>query len=153
MSYKQPVSVLVVVHTSNFEVLLIERADFKNHWQSVTGSCEKDESLVSTAIREVYEETAIHVEKNELLNWQESSDYLIYPKWRHRYAPGVTINTEHKFSLCVSRDIEIKLKPLEHSNYEWLLLEEAANRCFSETNRQAIYKLPSMFKMHLHQNG
>ena len=44
--YKLPVSVLVVVHTAQLEVLLLERASRPGYWQSVTGSLDRlDEPL------------------------------------------------------------------------------------------------------------
>ena len=61
--YKIPESVLVVIHTAEMEVLLIERADRPGFWQSVTGSKdEENELLLETAVREVAEETGIVVQ-------------------------------------------------------------------------------------------
>ena len=48
---KQPVSVLVVLHDGNGNILLIERADRAGFWQSVTGSIEAGETLAQTARR------------------------------------------------------------------------------------------------------
>jgi dATP pyrophosphohydrolase len=146
--YKIPESVLVVIHTADLEVLLIERADKPGYWQSVTGS--KDtlrEPLIKTAIREVHEETGIdiggaRVPMNNLREWQLSNVYDIYPVWRHRYAPGVTKNTEHVFGLLVPRDIPIELAPREHLDYAWLPYREAADKCFSPSNAEAILQLP-----------
>ena len=99
MAYKQPVSVLVLVYTPDLNVLLIERADFPEHWQSVTGSQEPGESLPTTAARELQEETGIDARAwGALTDWQMSNVYEIFPKWRHRYAPGTTRNTEHVFA-------------------------------------------------------
>ena len=115
--HKIPESVLVVIHTADLQVLLLERADKPAFWQSVTGSKDAiDEPLRETAIREVMEETGIiigepRVPAGNLRDWQLSNDYEIYPVWRHRYAPGVTQNTEHVFGLCVPRDIAITLAP------------------------------------------
>jgi 8-oxo-dGTP pyrophosphatase MutT (NUDIX family) len=103
---KIPQSVLVVIHTPAFEVLLIRRADAAEFWQSVTGS--KDhagEAFAETAAREVLEETGIDCRPGsalaaQLRDWHLENVYDIYPAWRHRYAPGVTRNTEHLFSLC-----------------------------------------------------
>ena len=51
---KIPESVLVVIHTPDLQVLLIERADKPGFWQSVTGSKDTlEESLHETARREV----------------------------------------------------------------------------------------------------
>jgi dATP pyrophosphohydrolase len=68
-------------------------------------------------------------------------EYEIYPQWRHRYAAGVTKNSEHWFSLLVPQDCRITLAPQEHIAYEWLLPELAASKCFSESNRLAIETL------------
>jgi len=145
MPPKIPESVLVVIHTPDLEVLLIERADRRGFWQSVTGSLDAiDEPLLHTAQRELFEETGIAADgdRMELIDWQLSNVYEIYPTWRHRYAPGVTHNTEHVFSVCVPRDIPIQLSPREHVQYAWLPLLEAADRCFSSSNAEAILHLP-----------
>lgn len=145
MPHKIPESVLVVIHTADLEVLLIERADRPGFWQSVTGSLDRlDEPLLDTAARELFEETGIAADggRIRLLDWQLSNIYEIYATWRHRYAPGVTHNTEHVFSVCVPRDMPIVLAPREHVRYAWLPLLEAADRCFSSSNAEAILQLP-----------
>ena len=78
-----------------------------------------------------------------LRDWQLANVYEIYPVWRHRYAPGVTHNTEHVFGLCVPRDIAIRLEPREHLHHRWLDWREAADRCFSPSNAEAILQLPN----------
>ncbi len=146
--YKIPESVLVVIHTAEREVLLIERADKPGFWQSVTGSKDRiDEPLAETAVREVAEETGIVVGSPEvppqaLRDWQLANVYEIYPVWRHRYAPGVSHNTEHVFGLRVPRDIPVRLAPREHLQWLWLPWQEAADRCFSPSNAEAILQLP-----------
>ncbi|HJV74126.1 MAG TPA: dihydroneopterin triphosphate diphosphatase [Noviherbaspirillum sp.] len=159
--YKIPESVLVVIHSPDLDVLLIERADKPGYWQSVTGSKDAvDEPLRVTAIREVFEETGIRVVDEffgaeqglntvsacSLVDWQLSNVYEIYPVWLHRYAPGVTRNTEHVFGLTVPRNIPITLEPREHLQYIWLPYREAADKCFSPSNAEAILHLPE----HLH---
>lgn len=142
MAYKQPVSVLVLVYTTDRHVLLIERADFPEHWQSVTGSQESGESLSATAFRELLEETGIDARAcGTLMDWQMSNVYEIFPKWRHRYAPGITHNTEHVFALEVSAPMKVTLNPREHLRYAWLPWREAAAKCFSWSNRAAIEAL------------
>ena len=143
--YKIPESVLVVIHTADLQVLLIERADKPGFWQSVTGSLDAlDESLLTTATRELFEETGIVADGRHIVlrDWHLSNIYTIYPVWRHRYAPGVTENTEHVFSVEVPRDIAITLSPREHVNHIWLPYLEAADRCFSPSNAEAILQLP-----------
>jgi dATP pyrophosphohydrolase len=145
MPYKRPVSVLVVVHDPQGQVLLIERADQPGFWQSVTGSQDDgDASLRETARREVHEETGIEAAAHELLDWQLSNVYEIYPTWRHRYAPGVTHNTEHVFSLCVPQALPVVLSPTEHRAWQWLDWRAAADACFSPSNAEAILLLPRL---------
>jgi dihydroneopterin triphosphate diphosphatase len=145
---KIPESVLVVIHTAEREVLLIERADAPGFWQSVTGSKDAvDEPLAVTARREVFEETGIaigskNVPLDHLRDWHLSNVYEIYPVWRHRYAPGVTHNTEFVFGLLVPRDVQVVLSPREHVAHAWLPWTEAADRCFSPSNAEAILQLP-----------
>jgi dihydroneopterin triphosphate diphosphatase len=146
--HKIPESVLVVIYTDDLDVLLIERADHPGYWQSVTGSKDSaDEDLATTAMREVGEETGIvigsdEVPRSSLRDWQLSNVYEIYPVWRHRYAPGVVHNTEHVFGLRVPRDVHVTLAPREHLHSLWLPWREAADRCFSPSNAEAILQLP-----------
>jgi dATP pyrophosphohydrolase len=148
VAYKIPESVLVVIHTPALEVLLIERADKPGYWQSVTGSKDAlDEALERTCEREVAEETGIRigstaVPRSALRDWALCNVYEIYPVWRHRYAPGVTHNTEHVFGLTVAAGTPVTLSPREHMAHAWLPWREAADRCFSPSNAEAVLMLP-----------
>jgi dATP pyrophosphohydrolase len=144
LSRKIPVSTLVLVHTPDLRVLLLERADFRGFWQSVTGSQEDGESLVQTATRELKEETGIDAAYyGGVVDWQLSNVYEIYPRWRHRYPEGTTHNTEHVFALEVPHPIPIRMSPREHLSHLWLPWQEAAPKCFSWSNRAAIEALPA----------
>jgi len=141
--YKIPISVLVVVHTPALEVLLMERAPWPGYWQSVTGSVDRDdEPLLETAVREVQEETGIDARRHRLVEWGIRNRFEIYRLWQSRYAPGVTHNTEHVFGLTVPERMPVRLEPKEHSQYLWLPWQEAAEKCFSWSNRDAILMLP-----------
>ena len=146
--FKIPESVLVVIHSADLQVLLIERADVPGHWQGVTGSKDAlDEPARLTAQREVAEETGIVVGSPEvplahLHDWRLRNVYDIYPHYLHRYAPGVTRNTEWVFGLLVPRDIPITLAPREHVAHRWLPWREAAELCFSPSNAEAVRQLP-----------
>lgn len=142
MKYKKPVSVLVVIHTAALDVLLLERARHPGFWQSVTGSQEDDEPLLETARREVLEETGIDAAAADFIDWQLTNRYEIFAEWRYRYAPGVTQNTEHVFSLLVPEQAAVTIAPDEHLGYRWLPWQEAAAACFSWSNRDAILELP-----------
>lgn len=146
--FKIPESVLVVIHTPDLQVLLIERADHPGFWQSVTGSKDAlDEPAAETARREVLEETGFDIAAGnptgaELRDWQLANVYDIYPHWRHRYAPGVTRNTEHVFGLQLPSALTPTLAPREHISWLWLPWQEAADRCFSPSNAEAVLQLP-----------
>ena len=137
--FKQPVSVLVVIHTPALDVLLLERAESAGLWQSVTGSREADEALADTARRELVEETGIHAAADSLHDWQLANRFPIMQRWRGRYAPGVISNTEHVFSLCLPAIVPVRLAPDEHTAARWLPWREAAEAVFSWTNRDAIH--------------
>ena len=142
-TFKIPRSVLVVIHTPKRDVLLIERADKPGFWQSVTGSLDaEEEPLALTARREVHEETGIR--GGVLRNWELANRFEIYPVWRHRYAPGVTQNTEHVFGLTLPRRQRPRLSPREHTASVWLPWREAADRCFSPSNAEAVLQLPQL---------
>ena len=141
VEYKRPVSVLVVIHTSDRQILLLERVQHRGYWQSVTGSQEGAETLRETAVREVFEETGILASPERLLDWQQTYEFEIFAEWRARYAPGVTHNTEHVFSLEVVEKPLIQLSPSEHGDYCWLPWQAAAQMCFSWSNRAAIEAL------------
>ena len=143
---------LVVIYTPALDVLLICRADSApgdaEFWQSVTGSKDNfDEAFGDTAAREVLEETGIDCRPSSALetylaDWQLENIYDIYPRWRHRYAPGVTRNTEHLFGLQVPAYTPIALNPREHTASQWLPWQQAAEQCHSPSNAEAILMLP-----------
>lgn len=136
---KIPESVLVVIYTPECDVLLLERLDHPGFWQSVTGSrASLDEPFAETCSREVSEETGLVRAPSAFEDWRITHRYTIYPHWRRRYAPGVTHNTEHVFGLAVDARFEPVLAPAEHTAFLWLPWRDAADRCFSWTNAQAI---------------
>lgn len=140
--FKRPLSVLVIIHTPALDVLLLERASHPGYWQSVTGSQEDGESLRETARREVEEETGITALPDKFKDWNVTNTFEIFAEWRYRYAPGVTQNVEHVFSLEVPSVQAVRIAPDEHLAYCWLPWREAAEKCFSWTNRDAILMLP-----------
>ncbi|SES97369.1 dihydroneopterin triphosphate pyrophosphatase [Nitrosomonas marina] len=140
--YKLPVSVLVVIHTSVLDVLLLERADHPGYWQSVTGSQHEGETLRQTAQREIQEETGLNPYDYPLSDWETEYRFEIFKEWRWRYSPDITHNTEHVFSLCLPEKKPIVTAPKEHLNYLWLPWHQAADRVFSWSNAEAIRNLP-----------
>ncbi len=140
--YTIPISVLVVIYTPDLQVLLLERADAPGFWQSVTGSQHEGEALFETAKREVSEETGLDTGRYGLTEWRKENHYEIYERWRDRYAPGTTHNTEHLFSMKLQQPVPVTLSPREHTQFVWLPWKEAAEKVFSPSNAAAIRELP-----------
>jgi dATP pyrophosphohydrolase len=136
--YKIPLSVLVVIHTTDLQVLLLERADHPGYWQSVTGSQDRNETLWQTAVREVAEETGLDANRYVLTDWRTETRYEIYEEWRWRYAPDVTHNVEHVFDLLLPEPVPVSLAAREHLAFAWLPWREAAEKVFSPSNAEAI---------------
>jgi dihydroneopterin triphosphate diphosphatase len=151
--YKVPVSVLVLVHTPELEVLLLERTDRPGFWQSVTGSQTAGETLDQTAVRELFEETGLDAARYPIVDWAKQNRYEIYPHWRYRYAPGITHNTEHVFAVEVPGPLDIVLAPREHLAYVWLPWRAAADKAFSWSNAEAIRELPLRLRNDLPARG
>ncbi len=139
MTPKLPISVLVVVHTASLDVLLLERRMRSGYWQSVTGSLDAlDEALEAAAAREVREETGIDARRGVLSRWNVANTFEIYAQWRHRFGPGVVYNVEHVFGLELASRRAVSLAPDEHVAFAWLPWRDAAAKCFSWSNRDAI---------------
>lgn len=137
----------MLVYTRALAVLLLERADRPGYWQSVTGSREDDESLATTATRELAEETGIDADAfGGVRDWQMTNVFEIYPMWRRRYPAGTTHNSEHVFALEVEAPVPVRLAPGEHLAHAWLPWQDAAERVFSWSNRAAILALPARIR-------
>ena len=149
MAFKKPISSLILIYSEDFKVLLMERADKKGFWQSVTGSLEDNETPKDAAIREVFEETGIDTSQYQLEDWNLFHIYEIYADWRYRYAPHVTHNQEHIFGLKVPTTIPIQLSKDEHVQYLWVDWREAMDKVFSWTNVEAIKKLAEIHQLKL----
>ena len=132
---RRPESVLVVIFTPS-EILLLKRnADFE-FWQSVTGSLEADEQPADAAPRELFEETGIS--GVDLVDCHHVQEFEISPRWRDRYAEGVTHNREHVFLCALSARVDVTLCAEEHTEFVWLDYRQAHDKATSRTNRSAI---------------
>ena len=139
MAYKHPVSVLVVIFAQDTRrVLMLQRRDDPDFWQSVTGSLEEGENALHAALREVKEEVDIDVvsEQLTLMDCQRCVEFEIFTHLRHRYAPGITRNTESWFCLALPHERQITIT--EHLAWKWTDAQEAAVMTKSWSNRQAI---------------
>ena len=150
--YKIPRSVLVLIHTPDLQFLMLKRvpkAGFDvDFWQSVTGSLDTENERPSVAAqRELFEETGLLADQHNFRDLNFEVEYDIYPQWQHRYAPGVTRNTEHQFAICVpDTHVNIQLAPREHVAFQWLPYEQAADLCFSWNNADAIRRVAQEWK-------
>lgn len=138
MSFKRPESVLVMIYNDRGQVLVLQRKDDPDFWQSVTGTIEENEVPVETAIREVFEETGIDLVTQgfDILDTRVVNQFEIRPQWRHKYPPDEFVNTEYVFSVCVAADVAIILT--EHLTSQWLSVAEAMEKVWSQTNKEAI---------------
>ncbi len=136
--YKLPQSALVIVYTKAHKTLLLHRHEPDYFWQSVAGSLLEDEEPHSAAVRELQEETGIVVSK---LEPYDKASYIIYPMWRHRYAPGVIENTEYAYTLELEEECEIVLDGREHKEYQWVDKAKVADMVSSHTNRSYIERI------------
>lgn len=141
LNFKRPESVLVVIYDRHQRVLLLQRLDDAQFWQSVTGTMEGQETPYQTALREVEEETGMDILQlgYVLKDEQQINHYPIRSAWRYRYAPEVSHNKEHVFSLEVQPGQPVSLT--EHSALQWLDVDQAAAKVWSPSNRQAILQL------------
>jgi dATP pyrophosphohydrolase len=139
MPYKRPESVLVVLHAGS-DVLLLQRKDDPEFWQSVTGTMEGDETPIMTAYREVLEETGLSLSSTNrpIVDCHTINQFTIRPQWRYRYAPEVSVNTEHTFITEISKQDQIVLT--EHHAHVWLPKHDAIAKAWSPSNQQAIDK-------------
>ncbi|MGH8167732.1 MAG: dihydroneopterin triphosphate diphosphatase [Woeseiaceae bacterium] len=138
--YRRPVSVLVLVYTAGGDILLLHRPRPFDFWQSVTGSLQRDETHTAAASRELAEETGL-AGHGELSFSGTSRLFTIDPRWRHRYAPGVTENVEFEWQCRLPERIDIRLNAAEHSEYQWMRLDRAIEAVWSWTNREALVNL------------
>lgn len=138
--FKRPESVLIIICTTDQHVLLMQRLQPKQFWQSVTGSLEPGETPQQTAERELLEETGLAVAMPEL----EVQDagiqniYPIHPAWRHRYHNDIQYNKENVFVVRLKSACDILLNTAEHCDYRWLDKQQALLLCSSVTNTRAI---------------
>jgi dihydroneopterin triphosphate diphosphatase len=138
-SFRRPESVLIVIYTEGGEFLLLERRRPPGFWQSVTGSLEWGEHADSAARREVVEETGIT--QGVLVNLQWTQVYEILPAFGKVYAPGVTRNLEHGFSLRLTDRAPVILSDSEHVQFRWVSGADAIATVSSNTNRAVIEQL------------
>jgi dATP pyrophosphohydrolase len=137
---RRPESVLVVIHADDGQVLLLRRVSPFDFWQSVTGSLDPGETHADTARRELCEETGL-TDQGSLIDTGTSRTFTIDPRWRHKYAPGITENVEYEWRYRLPRPVDITSDPAEHSEWQWLPIDEAIERVWSWTNRDALITL------------
>lgn len=140
VAYKRPESVLVVIHSVDAKVLVMQRKGVGREafWQSMTGSLEPGELPEQAAQRELFEETGL---THSVQSCHLSTRFEIRQAALHRYAPGTRWNTEHLFQCLLPQPTEIRLAEDEHTAYEWLPKHEALERIWSSSNREAVMQL------------
>ena len=140
--YKNPNSILLIIFTTKFKVLLLKKNSKRDLWQSVTGSIELGENPYDTALRELQEETGINKQRSDLIFDDLSHKFMIYSEWIDRYEESTYSNKEYIFSLKLNDEVSVKLSR-EHSSYKWVDLNEAIHMVFSWTNKAALKAIPN----------
>ena len=137
---RRPVSVLVIVYSDDAQILLLRRRQPLDSWQSVTGSLKDEEKHAAAAARELQEETGL-TDEGELKCSDVSRRFEIDLRWRDQFEAGVVENDEFewRYRLPATRDIELNAD--EHSEYQWLQLDDAIESVWSWTNRDALIEL------------
>ena len=141
LKYKNNQSVLVIIYAeSTYRILMLQRQDDPDFWQSVTGTIESGETPKNTAIRELWEEVRLEISENSpaLFDCKESIEFEIFPHFRYKYAPNVTHCHEHWFLLAMEQEFEPVLS--EHLAYQWVSPEQAIQMTKSSNNAEAIRK-------------
>tara|TARA_B100001094_G_scaffold41702_1_gene36384 strand:- start:78 stop:521 length:444 start_codon:yes stop_codon:yes gene_type:complete len=144
--YRRPESVLVLIYTQKSEVLVLQRSQPFSFWQSVTGSLHYNESKQSAASRELLEETGL-TDQGKLVDLMIKRVFDIDPRWQNRYQLFDKINTEYEFHYILEEKCEIKIDTREHHQYEWITINEAIDRVWSWTNKEALESLSVKEKM------
>jgi len=137
--------VLVIVYTDDANVLLLKRSAPFEFWQSVTGSLEVDESTGDAARRELFEETGL-AHEGTLYDADRRRRFTIDPRWSKRYAPGVTENTEHEWRFRLRAPLDVQIDDAEHSACQWVSIDEAIDRVWSWTNKEALRVLRTQLR-------
>ena len=140
--YKNPNSILLIIFTTKFKVLLLKKNSKRDLWQSVTGSIELGEDPYDTALRELQEETGINKQRSDLISDDLSHKFMIYSEWIDRYKESTYSNKEYIFSLKLNDEVSVKLSR-EHSSYKWVDLNDAIHLVFSWTNKAALKAIPN----------
>ena len=142
---RQP-AVFVVAVTEDDRVLLVTLHRYTTGTISVEvpAGGSDGEDLEVAARRELLEETGLSA--GTLTDWRLENRYEIWPQWRARYAPDVTHNTEHVFGFLVPEVTVATLDPAEHIAQMWLPWQQAMEKVFSPSNRDAIWQLPKRSK-------
>lgn len=138
--YRRPESVLIVVYAGTGEVLLLHRHSPFEFWQSITGTLQPAETHAEAAARELAEETGFGADAS-LVYTGVSRVFVIDPRWRHKYPPGVYENVEYEWRFRLEAPQAVTLSPSEHSAFCWVPLDEAIERVWSWTNREALEDL------------
>lgn len=137
---RRPESVLVIVYTDDEKILLLKRNKPFEFWQSVTGSLEADETPEDGARRELVEETGL-VDEGDLIDTGRHQIFTIDPRWRDRFADGVTENKEYEWHFCLNSSLDIEIDAAEHSDWRWVCIDQAIDKVWSWTNKTALEKL------------
>ena len=107
-------------------------------WQWVAGGGEEGESILESAVREVYEEIGIKLKKEKILKLDTTTSIPVY-HFKEKWNDGIYVINEYSFGANVKNN-EILLSD-EHVEYKWCLYEDAMRLLNWDSNKTALWEL------------
>jgi len=148
LSEKQKVQVWIWCRASTDsepKVLLLKMLKERGgYWQPVTGSVEsEDQNLEAAALREMQEETALDpLRPPKALGYE----FTFPSRWGGQCRESVF---EAEVSMKGGHPPQVKVDPKEHTEYQWLTVQEAKKLLHFESNVQPLLLLQkSRFESH-----
>jgi dihydroneopterin triphosphate diphosphatase len=134
MKHTYYVAVLIIrPHHGSFELLMARRAEgsyMGGTWQLISGALEPDETAWQAALREMREETAL----------RPVEFYRLSTLTRFYRPDNDSLNTAPMFCAVVAENAVVLMND-EHTEFEWVHVEQAPARLMWPSDREALAEL------------
>jgi dATP pyrophosphohydrolase len=91
-------------------------------------------------LRELQEETGL-TNEGTMISTGVYRTFTIDQRWKYKYDNNTKENIEYEFYYELKQPHKIKLNSKEHSNFEWVDIEDAIKMVWSWTNKESLKKL------------
>jgi len=127
----------IIDKQNNFKVAVFKRID-GDYWQFIAGGGERNETILEAARREAYEEAAIAKDSKY---FKLDTMAMIPRTYFHEHVnrKDLYVIPEYCFGVLL-KDKKLSLSS-EHSEYSWLIYEEAINCLKYDSNKTALWEL------------